>query len=108
MAYRLVISEIVDLDLQDYFDYIVTKEKAKPPAIKWYSEVMKAIRQVCDYPEKHKKAPEFADSPMDIRESHRHSHRIVFRIDKADQTVYVLRVFHVSRKPLSPKDIEDK
>lgn len=53
----------------------------------------------------HPLIPESEDLGRELRSIRYHSHRIVYEVDLPSQTVYVARVYHGARKPLSPEDL---
>jgi plasmid stabilization system protein ParE len=51
--------------------------------------------------------PEQSDFRVQIRQLLHFSHRIVFYVEEISKTVYIIRVYHVSRKPLTQENIAE-
>lgn len=75
----------------------------------WYQGVRAAIESLSDNPDRFGLAHESEEFPFELREilyglGRRKTHRILFRIE--GRSVDVLAIWHVSRRDLSPEDIE--
>lgn len=50
--------------------------------------------------------PEAEELGLPYRSALHHSHRVIFRVDAEKNTVYVVRVYHGARRPLTPEDVD--
>ena len=64
------------------------------------------IFSLAENPKRFAVIPEVGEFSQEIRDMNHYSHRIVYWVRDAEQTVEILRVYHGSRRPLTPKDID--
>lgn len=56
-------------------------------------------------PARHASAAESEELELPLRAMVYQSHRIIYEIDEAAETVTILRVYHSARAPLQPEDL---
>ncbi len=93
MAFKLTWSPSARQDLRDIAEYIA---EDNPVAARRFVETLfKAVERLIDFPESGRTVPEFGDSG--VREIIRKPFRIVHRINRANQTIDIVRVWHAAR-----------
>lgn len=93
MAFKLIWSPSAQLDVKDIARYIA--DDSPLAAERFVRNVLQTVERLADYPESGRIVPEF-DEPT-IREVIRKPCRIVYRIDHAERTVQIVRVWHSAR-----------
>jgi plasmid stabilization system protein ParE len=106
LAYRVKISDSALIDAEDYVEFIRQTKREPKAADRWFRGLVSAVFSLADLPLRCPLIPETDDFPFELRQLIFHSHRIVFRLDEAGKTVEILRVYHGSRKKISPDDVD--
>ena len=104
MAYKVIIARVARRDILDAADFIHVNRSLER-ALNWKRDLIQAIRSLDKMPNRCPMADEALDVGMAIRELHYRSHRIIFRVEDEMRTVEVLRVYHLSRSPLTFEDL---
>ncbi len=104
MAYKIVITKPTETDIEQSFTFIELKSPAA--AIAWLNTIQRTIESLNKMPSRGAPISEKVGLKFEYRHLIFHSHRIVFRVEEATRTVFILRVYHTSRMPLRAKDIE--
>ncbi len=93
MAYRLSWSPTARLDLRELLAYIAEND---PRAARSFAHsVFQAIEHLPQFPESGRVVPEFNEPTL--REVIRRPCRIVYRIQREQQTIEIVRVWHARR-----------
>ena len=93
MAFKLIWSPSARLDLKNIAEFIADDN---PRAAKRLVEsLFNAVERLINFPESSRMVPEF-DDPQ-LREIIRNPYRIVHRVNRASQTIEIVRVWHAAR-----------
>ena len=106
MAFSVEITDPARDDIDNSVAFIA--QKSQSAARKWKTELQALILSLQEMPGRFAVIPEATDLGIPYRSAPHHSHRVVFRIDELNNTVYVVRVYHGSRRPLSSEDIDSQ
>lgn len=106
MAFSVEITDPARDDIDDSVMFIA--QKSQSAARKWKTELQALILSLQEMPGRFAVIPEATELGMPYRSAPHHSHRVIFRIDEPRNTVYVVRVYHGSRHPLSSEDIDSQ
>ena len=104
MAYKIIVSPLARTDIVKTADYIGAQGYANRAAI-WKRELLKAIATLNEMPNSCSIADEARDMEVEVRQLLYRSHRVIFRVIEATQSVEVLRVYHSARAPLQLEDL---
>jgi plasmid stabilization system protein ParE len=104
MAFSVEITDPARDDIDDSVAFIA--QRSQPAARKWKTELQVLILSLQDMPGRFAVIPEAGELGMPYRSAPHHSHRVIFRIDEQKNTVYVVRVYHGARQPLTYEDID--
>jgi len=96
MAFELIWSPSARLDVKDIAVFIA--EDSPLSAGRFVRRVFQAVERLSDFAEPGRMVPEFGDP--DIREVIRKPCRIVYRINRSDGTIEIVRVWHAARGTL--------
>lgn len=103
MVFRVETTEPADQDIEETLAFIA--EDSPTAAARWLEEFSEIIYSFREMPSRFPLIQEASEFPQTYRCAHLHSHRIIFRIDEDEKTVYVVRVYHGARRPLEPGDL---
>lgn len=103
MAYRIKVGDPAERDIEEAVRYIARDSQAA--ASKWYESLWKLIFSLSDNPHIFSLIPEADDVGYPYQSAIHYSHRIIFRVDATDNTIYVVRVYHRARQPLTKDDL---
>lgn len=106
MTHEVILTRFAQNELDQAHDWW-TKNRSAAQANRWYSSFVRTMLTLETNPERVPLAPESALFPYDVRQlnfglSGKPTHRALFSI--RDKTVVILRVRHLSQKPLSADD----
>ena len=104
MAFDVEITDPARDDIDEAVTFIAQKSPAA--ARKWKTDLQALILSLQDMPGRFALVAEAGELGRPYRGAPHHSHRVIFRIDEEKNTVYVVRVYHGARRPLSPDDID--
>ena len=103
MKYEVIVTPEAQAGIRESFNYI--HERAPLNAARWLQGLYQHIDTLERNPERCTFARERAYLEDDIRQLVFKSHRIVFRVDRVQRTVYVLHVRHAKRRAIGdPED----
>jgi plasmid stabilization system protein ParE len=106
LHYKVSILPVALADAAEYVAFI-REEKLEPLAARrWYDGLVETIVSLEHMPSAHPVIPEQEGFTISIRQVHYHSHRVIFHIDEASRTVFVLRVYHGARDVLRPDQVD--
>lgn len=103
MIYKIKITDSATLDLMEHADLIAADSRIQ--AFRWLIGAWDAFVSLQEMPRRYAIISEFSDSREDVRDLVHHSHRIVYRVNDDAQQVEILRVWHMSRRELSERDL---
>lgn len=104
MAFDVEIADLARDDIDDAVTFIAQKSQAT--ARKWKTELQALVLSLREMPGRFATIAEAGELGLPYRSAPHHSHRVIFRIDEVKNTVYVVRVYHGARRPLSHGDID--
>ena len=104
MAFRVEITDPARDDIDEAVAFLA--HHSQQAARKWKIELQALILSLQEMPGRFAVIPEATELGMPYRSAPHHSHRVIFRIEESNNTVYVVRVYHGARRPLSPEDID--
>lgn len=104
MAFDVEITDPARDDIDDAVAFIARTSTAT--ARKWKTEMQALILSLQEMPGRFALIAEAGELGLPYRSALHHSHRVIFRIDEEKNTVYVVRVYHGARRPLSHEDID--
>ena len=103
MNYDVIVTPEAQAGIRESFNYIY--DRAPLNAARWLQSLYRQIDTLERHPERCAFARERAYLEDDVRQLIFKSHRIVFKVDKARRTVYVLYVRHAKRRAIGePED----
>jgi len=103
MAFEIVLATAARADLDETYNYIA--EDSPPNAKRWYAAIIERIETLSDMPHRHARLGDEGFSDREVRAIRYGSHRVIYRIDEAAETVYVLRIWHGARREIKPDDL---
>ena len=74
-------------------------------AQKWFNDLFIALESIREFPERHAVISESDQLKKNLRSFHHHSHRVIYEVQAKVNVVYIVRVYHGARKPLTQMDI---
>ncbi len=104
MAYRIEIAAPAEQDIDDALAYIASH--SPEAATRWYAELRKVIYSLDEMPSRFAVIPEVDALGSSYRAALYKPYRVIFQIDEAANTVFVVRVYHGARRPLMPQDFQ--
>ncbi|WP_026736172.1 type II toxin-antitoxin system RelE/ParE family toxin [Fischerella sp. PCC 9605] len=106
MTFKVELSVLATQHIEETYLWI---QQTNPSAAdKWFNGVMTALNSLKDSPRRCSKIPEQDEFTQEIRHLiYRKKYRIIFTVQDATETVYILAVRHTSREPLEGKDLEE-
>ncbi len=93
MVYRLIWSPTARLDLRNISAYIT--EDSPLAARKFIQGVFQTVERLSEFPHSGRIVPEFNEP--NIREVIRKPCRVVYRINRQEQVIEIVRVWHAAR-----------
>ena len=103
MKYEVIVTPEAQAGIGESFNYV--HERAPLNGARWLQGIYEQIDTLERHPERCACARERAYLEDDVRQLIFKSHRIVFKVDKARRTVYVLHVRHAKRRAIGePED----
>jgi toxin ParE1/3/4 len=107
LAYQVDISDAALLDAEEYVQFLRQKKGAPEAAERWFRGLVSAIYSLEELPLRCPAVPESIEFPFQLRHLIYHSHRIIFRLDRAGKTVTIARIYHGSRQRLQREDVQE-
>jgi plasmid stabilization system protein ParE len=105
MAFSVEITDPARNDIDDAVTYIAQHSTAN--ARKWKTELQSLILSLAEMPGRFPLIPEAEELDAAYRSARHYSHRVIYRIDNESGVVYVVRVYHGARQPLTRGDIAE-
>ena len=99
MSYSVILQPPAKKDIQQICRWLARRSKEKVAA--WHFEFTRAIDSLENFPFRCSLAPENTEFDYEIRQLIFQQYRILFTIK--DETVHILHVMHMSRKPFTKK-----
>ncbi len=93
--YKVVTLPLAEEDIADQTDYIAFELKSPETAVNMVRGFRKAINSLSLFPQSHELDEDEELAGYGIRKTYHKNYKIYFLIDEREQTVYILRVFHM-------------
>jgi plasmid stabilization system protein ParE len=104
MAYRVLVARSAELDVAETIGHIATDSPRQ--AGRWLDGLLEIIDSLRDMPGRYAQISESEELGRPLRAVVYRSHRVVYFVDEAHQEVYVVRVYHCARRPLTLSSLE--
>ena len=95
----------------EHADFIARQEQAIEPALAWLDRVDAAVARLDRTPRRHNLAEGYGRLPYEVRRVVLANHLILYTVDEAARTVYVVGLIHGARRPrpgdLPPSPADD-
>lgn len=105
MKFRVIVTPEAESGIRQAFGYI--RQRSPLNAERWLRRLYEQVDTLEYFPERCGKARETEYLEEDLRQLLFRAYRIVFRIDKAQKTVYVLYVQHKKRRGVGEPSYEE-
>ncbi len=93
--YKVVTLPLAEEDIADQTDDIAFELKSPETAVNMVRGFRKAINSLSLFPQSHELDEDEELAGYGIRKTYHKNYKIYFLIDEREQTVYILRVFHM-------------
>jgi plasmid stabilization system protein ParE len=103
MAFNVVVTDPAFADMEKAADFIWVESPGS--ARRWLSDYWRAIDTLEVLPLRHALIPEADILGLPYRSLPLHTHRLIYRVDEHRSVVYVVRVYHGARRPLTLEDV---
>jgi len=103
MIFRVILTDLAVKDVETAADFIWAESPEN--CRRWLTEFWQAVDMLKSMPFRHALIPEAEPIGIPYRSVSVHSHRLIYRVDEKQSKVYVVRVYHGARKPLSFEDV---
>ena len=102
MTFKVIVSDPACVDMEEAADFIWSESPGN--ARRWLAECWQYIHSLSEMPFRHALIPEAVEIGLPYRSLPFGSHRLIYRVDEQLLVVYVVRVYHAARKPLTSSD----
>ena len=102
MNYVVRLANLAQAEAEEYLALIHSRSNDPIAAEAWWSGLLEALRTLQTMPARCAALQSMKPDQAVRRQLIYHSHRIIFRVEEATNTVIVLRIYHGSRRPLIP------
>ena len=93
--YKVVTLPLAEEDIADQTDYIAFELRSPETAVNMVKAFRKVINSLSLFPQSHELDEDRELARYGIRKTYYKNEKIDFLIDEREQTVYILRVFHM-------------
>lgn len=94
-TYKVITLPLAEDDIADQTDYIAFELKSLETAINMVRGFKNTINSLSIFPQSHELDEDEELAKYGIRKTYYKNYKIYFLIDEREQTVYILRVFHM-------------
>lgn len=109
MGYQAVLSETAEGDAGQIYDWIIERAPSRGP--KWFGELVDSLYSLEQLPYRCPLARESVQARREIRcllfGSRKHAYRILYEVNEASQTVWVLHIRHGSLQDVPVDQLSD-
>jgi|CXWL01.1.fsa_nt_gi plasmid stabilization system protein ParE len=106
LRYKVKVQQSALTDVEEFVTYIRDQNQEPANAAKWFDGLEEAILSLAELPKSHPEIAEQGSFQIEIRQKLYLSHRIIFHVSDGDQVVHVLRIYHVARDAITPRQVE--
>lgn len=107
MAYRVVLADSAKADADAIYKRVVTAASHQGPL--WFEELIDCLHSLDHLPFRCPLAREAAKARRELRcllfGRRRNRYRILYEVDEAQKTVWILHINHGARQDMEPEDI---
>ncbi len=103
MAFKIQLADAAVQDISEFADRIALNSVVE--ARKWVEGLFREIETLRELPHRYALIPEAGQLKRELRSIHHHSHRVIYEVHDTENTVYIARVYHGARKPITKKDV---
>ncbi|MDE6750122.1 MAG: type II toxin-antitoxin system RelE/ParE family toxin [Lachnospiraceae bacterium] len=93
--YKVIILPLAEDDIAEQTDYIAFELKSPETAVNMVMGFRKVINSLSLFPQSHEFDEDEELATYGIRKTYYKNYKIYFLINEMEQTVYILRVFHM-------------
>lgn len=93
--YKVITLPLAEEDISDQMDYITFELKSPETAVNMVRGFRKAINSLSLFPQSHELDEDEELAGYGIRKTYYKNYKIYFLIDEREQSVYILRIFHM-------------
>lgn len=104
MAFNVQLTQAAKVDLAETMDFLT--EHAPHQAQKWFDGLFASMESLSEMPTRHALISESPRLNRDLRAHLYYSHRIVYEVNVASQTVSIIRIYHFARSPLELENLD--
>ena len=95
--YEVILTERAREDLNEVYDYIANSLMAENTAINLYKKILNDILRLEEYPEAYSIIERYKDNKYQYRKLIIKNYVAVYRIDKLNRKVYIVRIVYGGR-----------
>jgi plasmid stabilization system protein ParE len=106
MRYLVIVTPEAEANIAAAYEYIAARSPMN--AATWLRDLYQQIDGLEEFPRRFGEAREQPHVSMEIRQAIFKSHRIIFTIDDASRTVYVLYIRHGKMRAIGEPDDSEK
>jgi plasmid stabilization system protein ParE len=103
VAYQVVLAETAKADAYQIYDWVVERAPIRGP--EWFEELVDCLYSLEQLPYRCPLAREAAEARREIRcllfGNRKHAYRILYEVDEARQTVWILHIRHGALRHLA-------
>lgn len=102
--FEVILTPRAEEDLYDYAAFIALDNP--DAAEEWADSVLKECELLSQMPHRFAVIAESELLGEDLRSFPFHSHRVVYWVDSEGKKVFVIRIYHMARRPLRKQDLK--
>jgi plasmid stabilization system protein ParE len=103
MAFSVLVTDPALADMHEAADFIWVESPGSER--RWLANCWRAIETLEELPLRHALIPEADILGLPYRSLPLHTHRLIYRVDEQQFVVYLVRVYHGARRPLTLADV---
>jgi len=107
MEYRVVLADSAKVDVESLYQWVIEKAPLRGP--EWFEKLLDSLYSLNRSPSRCPLAPEARNSHRKIRNllygKPGKVYRVLFEIDEAQHTVWILHIRRGARAPLRPEEL---
>ena len=107
MAYRVVLADSAKADAHRIYEHVVAEAPLRGPP--WFEELLESLHSLNRLPRRCPLAREAKKARREIRcllfGKRRHVFRILYEVEDARKTVWILHIRHGARRDIKPADL---
>lgn len=104
MAFRIEVTEPTEWDIVEATEFIAIQSQYS--AIRWNNELWILILSLGESAFQFPIISVAGEREIVYRAANHYSHRVIFRVDEIENAIFIVRVYHHARKPVTKEDLE--